>query len=405
MTERPQLRVATATTEEERWRVFRFRYASLVEDQNVDSPAADHENRILYDAVDDDAVIFYLTEKNRIIATARIAPLNQMRFPAWQSEAFQFENFDDFAPAAKGFTSRFISDREWRGSPALAVLFGALYKFARERGVRFLFLNSPPSQIHIFERLGYRRLGGNFRNEAGFQVPLVLLLDDLQHMAAIDSPFRRLAMQYKNSTETANWFASAFPGLDALGTRPNMTEDDFWAYLTQRLDQIPIAGVPLLEGLSFTEAKQFLNVGTVLNCAAGDPIIRSGDIGDEMFVLLSGSAEVRGTDGGEPLALLEKGDVFGELGFLAQTPRSAHVVAADDLEVLILTQEFLRKAMEKMPEVSLKVLFNLSLVLCGRLKNTTESLLDATAPERLEPDDAAPADDTGVEAAPLRAAR
>lgn len=405
MTERPQLRVATATTEEERWRVYRFRYAALVEDQNVESPAADHENRILYDAVDDDAVIFYLTEKNRIIATARLAPLGRMRFPAWQSEAFQFENFADFAPGAKAFTSRFISDREWRASPALAVLFGAIYKFARERSVRFLFLNSPPAQIHIFERLGYRRLGANFRNEAGFQVPLVLLTDDIQHMAAIDSPFRRLAMQYKNSAETANWFAKAFPGLDALGTRPNMTEDDFWAYLTQRLDQIPIAGVPLLEGLSFTEAKQFLSVGTVLNCAAGDPIIRSGDTGDEMFVLLSGSAEVRGSDGAEPLALLEKGDVFGELGFLAQTPRTAHVVAADDLEVLILTQEFLHKAMEKMPEISLKVLFNLSLVLCGRLKTTTESLLDATAPERREPGGAAPAGDESVAAAPLRAAR
>ena len=403
MTERPQLRVASATTEVERWRVFRFRYASLVEDQNIDSPAADHENRILYDAVDDVAVIFYLTEKNRIIATARFAPLARMRFPAWQSEAFQVEAFDAFAPGAKGFTSRFISDREWRASPALAVLFGALYKFARERGVRFLFLNSPPSRIHIFERLGYRRLGANFRNEAGFQVPLVLLLDDIQHMAAIDSPFRRLAMQYKNSTETADWFANAFPGLDELGTRPNMTKDDFWAYLTQRLDQIPIAGVPLLEGLSFSEAKQFLSVGAVLNCAAGDPIIRSGDIGDEMFVLLSGTAEVRGSDGAAPLAVLEKGDVFGELGFLAQTPRTAHVVAADDLEVLILTQEFLRKAMENIPEITLKVLFNLSIVLCGRLKTTTQSLLDATAPEPREPDGAVPADDESAGPAALRA--
>ncbi len=405
MTERPQLRVATATTEEERWRVFRFRYASLVEDQNVDSPAADHENRILYDSVDDDAAIFYLTEKSRIIATARLARLGQMRFPAWQSEAFQFEKFADFAPGAKGFTSRFISDREWRASPALAVLFGALYKFARERGVGFLFLNSPPAQIHIFERLGYRRLGGNFRSEAGIQVPLVLLLDDIQHMAAVNSPFRRLAMQYKNGVEIANWFATTFPEVDALGTRPNMSEDDFWAYLTQRLDQIPIAGVPLLEGLSFTEAKQFLSVGTVLNCTVGCSIIQSGDVGDEMFVLLSGSAEVRGSEGAEPLALLEKGDVFSELGFLAQTPRTADVVAVDDLEVLILTQEFLRKAMEKMPEISLKVLFNLSIVLCGRLKATTESLLDLTAPEPQEPDDTPDASEQGIEPVPLQAAR
>ncbi len=377
MTERPQLRVAKAITEEERWRVFRFRYQALVEDQNVESSAADHENRLLYDAVDDDAMIFYMTEKSEIIATVRLASVHQMRMPASQQEAFGFEHFGIFPPHDLVFASRFISARAWRTSPALAVLFGAIYKFLRDHGVRLLFLNSPPAQIRIFERLGYRRLGANFRNESGYQVPLVMLLDDILHLEGVASPLRNLAQRFKNRPDTANWFAHTFPNFALSEIKPNMSEDDFWAYLTARPDQIPIVSVPLLEGLSHAEAKKFLNVGTILQCQSEDRVIRAGDRGDEMFVLLSGQAQVR-TPGGESLALLEKGDVFGELGFLAETPRTANIVALTDLEVLILTQEFFRKVMESMPEITIRVLFNLSVVLCSRLKLTTESLVART---------------------------
>jgi len=43
--------------------------------------------------------------------------------------------------------------------------------------------------------------------------------------------------------------------------------------------------------------------------------------------------------------------------------------------VLVISQTFLRKAMKRYPEISLKVLFNLSCLLSIRLKDTTDLLM------------------------------
>ena len=45
----------------------------------------------------------------------------------------------------------------------------------------------------------------------------------------------------------------------------------------------------------------------------------------------------------------------------------------------MLTQEYLKRAMAQVPDTAAKVLFNLSLVLCQRLKGATKSWLAATA--------------------------
>ncbi len=85
----------------------------------------------------------------------------------------------------------------------------------------------------------------------------------------------------------------------------------------------------------------------------GDAIVRAGDVANEMFVVLAGTVEVRGdADGVEhTIASFGRGEVFGEIGFLGGAQRIATVVAASDLEVLVLTQGFCRKAMYTMPEV------------------------------------------------------
>ncbi len=113
----------------------------------------------------------------------------------------------------------------------------------------------------------------------------------------------------------------------------------------------------------------------------GDAIVRAGDVANEMFVVLAGTVEVRGdADGVEhTIASFGRGEVFGEIGFLGGAQRIATVVAASDLEVLVLTQGFCRKAMYTMPEVTVKVLLNLSLILCERLRTSTENLLGAGA--------------------------
>jgi CRP-like cAMP-binding protein len=64
--------------------------------------------------------------------------------------------------------------------------------------------------------------------------------------------------------------------------------------------------------LERAEAEQFLAEATTVVAEAGDRIVRQGELGDTLFVLLSGVAEVITNDApAMPVAVLGEGDCFG----------------------------------------------------------------------------------------------
>jgi len=73
---------------------------------------------------------------------------------------------------------------------------------------------------------------------------------------------------------------------------------------------------------------------------AGCYVLEQGEPSDGLFLVLSGSVEVRQEDPAGAITLLRRlgpGEFFGELGVAGQRPRSAHVVAAEHLTCLVLT--------------------------------------------------------------------
>jgi NADH dehydrogenase len=95
---------------------------------------------------------------------------------------------------------------------------------------------------------------------------------------------------------------------------------------------------------------------------AGQNIFKQGDVGDRLYIILSGEAEVhRRTEAGEmKLAKLGAGQVFGEMALVQQTARNATVRCVQAMDVLSLPkQEFaalaahlpdLRKSFERLTE-------------------------------------------------------
>ena len=76
---------------------------------------------------------------------------------------------------------------------------------------------------------------------------------------------------------------------------------------------------------------------TLLRVRAGRRVVRGGDIGREVFILVSGTASVHDAGDGSYLGTLRPGEVFGELSVLSGRPRRADVVANTDVEVLVMT--------------------------------------------------------------------
>jgi CRP/FNR family transcriptional regulator/CRP/FNR family cyclic AMP-dependent transcriptional regulator len=108
----------------------------------------------------------------------------------------------------------------------------------------------------------------------------------------------------------------------------------------------------------------------------GDAIVRKGDPGDSMFLILTGQVKiVLPSEEGEEaiLGVLDAGECFGELSLLDGEPRSATVVATDPTEVLVVDREQFLAAVAANPRIAIDLLR----ILAGRLRETDEAVEDA----------------------------
>ena len=103
----------------------------------------------------------------------------------------------------------------------------------------------------------------------------------------------------------------------------------------ERRDALPaLRGVPLFAGLTPQQLRRVAEVGRVRLFRAGTAIVRLGDPGDSFYVVLDGNALVV-RENGRPLKL-HAGDFFGELALIENAPRSADVIATDDVTALTI---------------------------------------------------------------------
>lgn len=81
----------------------------------------------------------------------------------------------------------------------------------------------------------------------------------------------------------------------------------------------------------------------------GERIIRTGDRGDAMYFVVSGTVEVQVK--GRKVALLEAGSYFGEMAVLTGERRTADVTAVDYCQLLVLTRRDFNVFMSHHPEL------------------------------------------------------
>ena len=87
---------------------------------------------------------------------------------------------------------------------------------------------------------------------------------------------------------------------------------------------------------------------------AGDVLIRQGDRGEEMVLLLSGAASVERD--GKVLATLGPNDVVGEMALIDRKPRTATVTVTEDCDVLVMHRQDFVALMDEVPGFTQQVL-------------------------------------------------
>jgi predicted GNAT family N-acyltransferase len=373
--------VFEAKTAEQIALVYQQRYEVFTAEQHKYQRSADHKNRVLVDTMDQVATHLCVAHEGRIVGSLR-----QVRGKRYASEAmvrdFSLDRFLPFGDTQMSFSGRLFILPEYRGSKALFRLLLDIYRSGRTAGILLDFINCNPHLVRFYEMLGYRRYRPYFEHpELGFQIPLVLICDDAEYFRRIKSPFALVSDRYKNNPLHAEWFGTEFPKYRSFLTSVNMPAEEFCTFLGQKLHN---NDVPAFKGLSESQVTELLSFASHLHIDQGTHIVRRGDLGEELYVILDGIAEVSVEESGNRrlLATLGRGDVFGEISVITARPRSADVRTRTPLEVLYIDRATLLKLVKTKPAIAAPLLLNLATILAERLLT-----IDGSGTFHMEPRD------------------
>lgn len=134
-----------------------------------------------------------------------------------------------------------------------------------------------------------------------------------------------------------------------------------------------LAEVPFLQLLDEKDLAALAADLDVVRFSAGQVLFNYGDPGDSLYVIRSGEVEVFFKDDTGKRIVLETakaGEVFGELSLLDGGPRTASVVATQDLEALRVDRANLDHFLQRYPAATLDLLTAMG----RRLRATADKL-------------------------------
>lgn len=123
--------------------------------------------------------------------------------------------------------------------------------------------------------------------------------------------------------------------------------------------------IDLFRELSMAELVAVYNALTPVDIAGGANVIREGDHGQDLFVIVDGECEV--SRGGKPIAVLGPGSHVGEMALLNQRPRTATVTALGECRLLQLERAAFHALMGREPGIACKFLWQFAQTLSLRL--------------------------------------
>lgn len=371
--------VLVARTPEERHAIYQFRYRVYVEEMGKNPRYANHTERILKDELDDTATLFYLLIDGNVVATTRRNLLQTSSLPTSLRNALAIDRFAaQFPEDSLCFDSRFMIAPEWRNSFAAGLIVAEVYKVGREQGLQFDFSHASPWLVPFYENLGFCRYTQNFLDEdAGLQVPMVMLFEDAEHLRSVHSPFYRQARRLTNQPAAKDWFRQAFPQHLEFFNPYQHSLEEVWDFWLRKLRSHPEQSVAIFQDLAEESIKKLLRHGAFHPVKAGESILRLGDINNSVFVVLSGAVQRSSlTNPAQPPTMLVPYQIFGEATLFAELPSPEQVTAIADTELLVLPRQSMMRAMKTMPEAICQLFLYASRSVCERYVPTGQNSRD-----------------------------
>lgn len=143
-----------------------------------------------------------------------------------------------------------------------------------------------------------------------------------------------------------------------------------WDLISVQLKSEVLSHCKLFADMNPWQIKKTILLGNIQTYQKGQKIIRQGDVSRDFFVILEGNADASILlENRQPQILqnMRAGEVFGEIALLSQQPRTADVVAMQDMKVLVMDWDSISRITRIYPRIAAKLFRNLSAILGNRL--------------------------------------
>lgn len=360
-------KIVPALSEAERDAVARLKYDILVAEMGRYRSLADLSGRRLIEEDDARSHVFLARIEGKPVGSMRITWGREGDFTERQREQYVLGPFLEIvSPEQVAIVERVIVDPSLGDSDLLLRLVAGALGFARESRIQLLFCDSEPQLLSFYQSLGFRAYSRHHVNgpEIGYLVPLIMVVEDFDYLRTIGSPL--IAGLSEPDAGSPAGLETLLEGKEAVLSRLLLSKRDYWSRVRQDLAKANIAEIGLFDGMSEAEIRTCLDRSKSFELQRGYRLIKKGDSAKYLYMVLSGTLEVR--DGGEVVSLISKGEVLGEIAFLLKQKRTMDVVAVtDDVKVVRFSEPTLQKLINSHSQTATKLLLNISRMLCSRL--------------------------------------
>lgn len=154
-----------------------------------------------------------------------------------------------------------------------------------------------------------------------------------------------------------------------------MQESSFLSDNTEMMDNLK--KMPVLEPFEDQELQKLLEMSKIRKYRSGECIVEEGRSDTWIYFLMYGQVRIS-KRGKEVAVLMRKGDIFGEMGAIDSSSRSASAYAIKDTVCLATDIFYIEKLTGNDKMAFGYVLYRiLSEILARRLRQTTEALIQA----------------------------
>jgi hypothetical protein len=350
---------ARASTASEIEAVQRLRYAVYVEEMSRYHDVAGGDQGLFVEPEDGHSWVCYASDEERVVAATRMT---------WGGDGFSDRQIDQYQlapflaelpPEIMGVGERNTVLPSYRGTGVLDQLLAFAGTVTKVNDLNLVFGCCEPHLLSLYLKMGQRTYAPHNINSpsAGYLIPLVSFLPDLESLRGLGP----------------NTPADDFPACiqTVLSRSPSVRSqvlsatDDYWLEIRRTLDELDAQKISTFDGFTDDQTQRCIARSTIIECDAGDRVLKQGGTARNIFVVLDGTLEVRHDD--TIVNVLTAGDAFGEMAFLLERPRSFDVDAATPARVLSLSEKALRTMVVDEPTIAAKLLLNLSRMLCVRL--------------------------------------